>query len=218
MKNVIITGASGMVGNIILQHCLKSDEINKIISIVRRKSENTHPKLEEIIHKDFSNYDGLEDKFENIDIAFFCIGVYSGAVSDEKFKEITVDYTKVFADKLKEFSPNVCFCFLSGSGADQKEKSKVAFAKYKGMAENYLQSKNFGSFHSFRPGYIYPVEKRVEPNLMYRVSRSLYPVLKIMGKNFSIKSTELGEAMFKTGIKGTDKVILENKDILEIIA
>ncbi len=97
------------------------------------------------------------------------------------------------------------------------EQSRVAFAKYKGMAENYLLSKKFGALHIFRPGYIYPVEKRVEPNLMYRVSRTLYPVLKLMGKGFSIKSTELGEAMFRVGIDKTDKNILENKDILEVL-
>ena len=45
------------------------------------------------------------------------------------------------------------------------------------MAENHL-TKQFDALHIFRPGYIYPVEKRNEPNLMYRFSRFIYPALK----------------------------------------
>ncbi len=217
MKNVLIAGATGMIGGIVLQHCLASDAIGRVYSLSRRASGLTHPKLEEIIHKDFSDFSGLESVFQNIDIAQFCIGVYTGAVSDEVFKTITVDYTMSFADALKAHSPQATFCFLSGNGADPTEKSRVSFARYKGMAENHLSALDFDSLYIFRPAYIYPVEKRQEPNLMYRISRGLYPLIKLFGKNASIKSTELGEAMFKAGMEGASKQVLENRDILEVL-
>lgn len=214
MSKVIITGATGMIGNIVLQYCIASEEITEIVSIVRKPSGILHPKLKEIVHTNFINYDGLEASFSGIDIAYFCIGVYTGAVSDSQFKEITVDYTKAFADKLKTHSPQATCCFLSGAGADPQEKSNTAFAKYKGIAENDLIKQNFRQLFIFRPAYIYPVEKRKEPNLAYRLFRYLYPLIQLFGKNVSIKSTDLGEAIYKAGLQAPSKTILENKDIL----
>jgi uncharacterized protein YbjT (DUF2867 family) len=215
MKKVLITGATGMIGNIVLQHCLASEAVQTVVSLVRKPSGALHPKLTEIAHRDFLNYDGLEAAFTGVDAAYFCIGVYTGAVPDAQFREITVDYTKIFADKLKTHSPGAVFCFLSGAGADPLEKSRTPFARYKGMAENYLIGKGFGALAIFRPGYIYPVEKRAEPNVAYRIFRLLYPLLKnIMGPNASIRSTDLGAAMFKAGLTPPDKTILENRDII----
>lgn len=154
--------------------------------------------------------------FKNIDSAFFCIGVYTGSVSDKLFKEITVDYAVSFAKMLKDNSPNAKLCLLSGAGADRTEKSKTSFALYKGMAENQIDKLGL-EFYTFRPGYIYPVEQRKEPNLMYSTMRNLYPILRLLGRNFSIKSTELGKAIYKIGINGTDKKILENKDLINCL-
>ena len=216
MKNVLIAGASGMVGNIILDHCLASSKINKVTSLVRKESNTTHPKLKEVIIEDFTEYTNHRDLFKNIDSAFFCIGVYTGSVSDKLFKEITVDYAVSFAKVLKENSPNAKLCLLSGAGADRTEKSKTSFALYKGMAENQINKLGL-EFYTFRPGYIYPVEPRKEPNLMYSIMRSLYPILRNLGGNFSIKSTELGKVMFEIGLNGTDKKILENKDLIHYL-
>ena len=215
MKNIIIAGATGMVGSLVLKHCLSSAEINQVISLVRKKTNNNHPKLKEVVITNFEDYTTQTNLFQNIDAAYFCIGVYTGQVPDDVFKKITVDYAVAFAESLKTNSPQATLCLLSGAGADRTEKSRVSFAKYKGMAENQISKMGLLGFYTFRPGYIYPVEKRVEPNLMYSVSRALYPLLKIlMGKNSSIKSTELAAAMFNVGSNGAKQEILENRDIL----
>ena len=216
MKNVLITGATGMVGNIVLQHCIESFRITQITSLTRRSSGIKHPKLKEVIVPDFTDFTPFEADFENIDIAYFCLGVYTGAVKDAQFKEITVDYTKAFADLLKKKSAQAHLCFLSGAGADQKEKSRMPFAKYKGMAENYLITKDLESLYIFRPGYIYPVEKRQEPNSSYKLMRSAYPLFKLFGKKYSITSAQLGKAIFSAGFLHSKNVILENKDILAL--
>ena len=213
MKNIIIAGASGMVGSIIQRECLHSEAVSVITSIVRRPSGINHPKLKEIVHQDFLNFSEIKEHFSAQDVAYFCIGAYTGAVADEKFKIITVDMAQIFADAVMEGSSEVNFCLLSGAGADPKEKSRVAFARYKGIAENYLIAKGFKGLNIFRPAYIYPVEKRVEPNLMYRVSRRLYPLLKNVMPGSVITSEELGKAMFKAGIEGANHGILENTEI-----
>ena len=216
MKTVLIAGASGMIGKLILSECLSSGSVEKVISLVRRKSNQDHPKLHEEIINDFSDYSAHQSLFQNIDAAFFCIGVYTGQVPDQEFKMITVDYAVAFAETLKQNSPNANLCLLSGAGADRTEKSRTAFARYKGIAENRISQLGL-NFYTFRPGYIYPVTPRKEPNIMYRISRALYPLIRLLGKNASIKSSELTLAMFKVGMCGGEKEILENKDILEIL-
>jgi len=216
-KKVIITGATGMIGGIIQDLCLKSDAVTQVISLVRKPTQIKSPKLKEIIIKDFKKYDRELIDFEDIDAAFFCIGVYTGAVDRELFREITVDYPVAFAKVLHQDSPNATFCLLSGAGADREGKRKSAFAVDKGVAETQLAEIGFKAFHTFRPGYIYPVVKRKEPNLMYRISRMLYPVLKLTGKKYSITSVELAQGMFKVGIEGYANEILENEEILAVL-
>ncbi|MEO8238880.1 MAG: NAD(P)H-binding protein [Flavobacterium sp.] len=212
---VIITGSSGMIGGLVLEKCIQSDKIKEIVSLVRKPSAlKSETKVKEVVIADFENYATQGALFQNVDMAFFCIGAYTGSTTDEQFEKITVNYAVAFAKELKRNSPNATLCMLSGAGADRTEKSKTSFARYKGMAENQI-SKLGLKFHTFRPTYIYPVTARTEPNWMYKVSRFLYPVIQLMGNNASIKSTELAEAMFNVGLFGADKEILENKDIKE---
>ena len=211
VKNVVIAGASGMIGNLVLEHCLSSSEIAQVVSLVRKKTNNTHPKLKEILIEDFKEYSS--HTFEDITIAFFCIGVYTGQVPDKLFKEITVDYAVAFAKAVQKTNPSATLCLLSGAGADRTEKSRTSFARYKGMAENQISELGL-EFYTFRPGYIYPVTPRKEPNLMYKIMRWMYPLFRLAGPSSSIKSTELAQAMFTIGLQGAKSEILENKDIL----
>ncbi|MBA2562738.1 MAG: NAD(P)H-binding protein [Chitinophagaceae bacterium] len=213
MKNIIIAGSSGMIGNLILQNCLKRDDVRKVTSITRRKSGIDHVKLVEVIHTDFLNYRAINEYFKSQDVCFYCIGVYTGQVPRDEFYKITVDYTRAFAQTLKENSPSATFCFLSGQGADQSEKSLFMFARDKGIAENLLLSLRFAHTYIFRPGYIYPVTPRKEPNLTYRIMRRLYPVLNKIYHNGVISSEELAHAMVNIAIGGGSKTIYENKEI-----
>ncbi|MDW3652402.1 MAG: NAD(P)H-binding protein [Bacteroidia bacterium] len=219
MKNVIIAGASGMVGSHALEYCLEHPEVGTLTSLVRKASGKSHPKLKEIVHDNFLDYSSIIDAFKNQDLALFCIGVYTGDVGKEKFREITVDIPQAFAKALQSQNEHINFCLLSGAGADRTEKSRTMFARDKGAIENILDAMDLGEFHSFRPAYIYPVVPRDEPNLMYRVSRWLYkPLISKLGKNSSIKSTDLARAMVKLGLEGGGMKILENKDILDVLS
>ena len=213
---VLIAGSSGMIGSLVLENCLHDPDINEVISLVRKSSGRTHDKLTEVIHTDFKKYDDAKEHFKDLNCAFFCIGVYTGQVNDELFKEITVDYAVRLAEAVYDSSPGARYCLLSGSGADRTEKSRTAFARYKGMSENRIDALGI-EFYSFRPAYIYPVHPRNEPNLMYRISRTLYPLIKLFGKNASITSVALAKAMFEVGKNGHSKSILENRDILDYL-
>ena len=138
MKNIIITGSTGMVGSAALKKCLARKDVGKVTSIVRRSSGITHPKLTEVIQDSFEDFSGISEYLKDQDGCVYCIGIYTGQVPDDEFCKITVDYTKAFASELKKQSPDVTFCFLSGMGADRNEKARAIFAPEKGKAENYL--------------------------------------------------------------------------------
>jgi len=165
MKSVLIAGASGMIGKLILEQCLRSPQVKQCTTIVRKPSGTAHPKLVEVIHQDFENFSNIKETFKNQDVAYYCVGVYTGAVPDDQFKKITFDYTKSFGNSLCQNSDKSNFVFLSGQGADRTETSSMIFAREKGKAENYLDRLKFQKLHIFRPGYIYSVENREEPNL-----------------------------------------------------
>lgn len=215
MKNVIITGATGMVGGYALDHCLKSDDVAKVTAIVRRPTGKKHEKLVEVLHKDFLNYSSISEHLQDQDVALYCIGVYTGAVPDEEFEKITVDYTIYFVNALLKESGPVTFCFLSGAGADREEKSRMIFARSKGRAENFLLEQDLRSLHIFRPGYIYPVEKRKEPNFTYKITRTVWPILRKITPGMGVNSDDLGYAIADAGLNGSSKHTLENRDILD---
>lgn len=218
MKNILITGSNGMIGKLILGYCIERDDVATVTTIARKTSGITHPKLQEVIHKNFLDYSSIKQHFKNIDLCFFCIGVYTGQVSKSEFNKITIDFTRAFAEMVKTESPDAGFCFLSGQGADSSEKSPVLFAKAKGIAENILIRMQFRQLAIFRPGYIYPVTPRIEPNKRYYLFRVLYK--SFLGKvypNIGVTSEQLAKAMITIGFHGGDRIIYENRDIRKLI-
>lgn len=153
-----IVGATGMVGGYALRYALENPAVGTVTSIGRRKLGISHPKLNEILHRDFADCSRLVDALSSQDAAVFCLGAYTGAVPDAELRRITVDYTIEFARVLRGSSPAATFSFLSGSGADPTGRSRMAFARYKGEAENALLAAGFPRVCIFRPAYIYPVE------------------------------------------------------------
>lgn len=220
-KRVLIIGATGMVGGLVLRFALDSPGVSDVTVIGRRPVDLTHPRLNQVRHADFGNYVAVGGALANQDVALFCLGTYTSSVSDAELRRVTVDYTSAFAEALRARSPGAVVCFLSGQGADQREKSRVAFARYKGAAEKALLAAGFGRVYIFRPGYIYPTTPRREPNVGYRVLRRLYPVARRIYPNIGIASDDLARAMVHTGVHGLagqGDVVLEHHTIRALAA
>ena len=216
-KQILIAGASGMVGSHLLECCIASEEIETIFILSRKPSTNHHKKVKELIVNDFLNYENIIPTLKEIDVVFFCIGVYTGSVDRETFRRITIDYPVQLAKAVYTHSPDSKFILLSGAGADRTEKAKLMFAKDKGIAENRLFEIYGNNFHSARPGYIYPVIKRKEPNFSYTLFRILYPILKLLGKKYSITSLALANSIFLLGMNNQEKTVFENDELRDML-
>ena len=171
--------------------------------------------MNEIIHQDFTNYVTIKQHLQNIDICFFCIGVYTSAVTKEEFNIITIDMPFELGKALKIENPNITFSLLSGIGADSTEKSKTLFAKAKGISENKLINLNFKKLTIFRPGYIYPVTPRKEPNMSYQIFRLLHRPLAILMTKSVTTSVQLANKMMNVALTNNNQLIFENKEIIK---
>jgi len=218
-KRLVIVGASGMVGGYALRYALEHPAAGRVTSIGRRKLGISHPNLAEVVHRDFADCSTLSEPLSGQDAAIFCLGVYTGAVSDAELRTITVDYTVEFARVLRNSSPGAAFSFLSGSGADPTGRSRMPFARYKGEAEKALLAAGFPRVYIFRPAYIYPVEPRKEPNFSYRLLRAIYPAFRILFPNQVIRADELARAMVDVAVQGTDHgaKVFENREIRAMV-
>jgi len=220
-KRLVIVGATGMVGGYALRYALDNDAVAGVTSIGRKKLGISHPKLKEVLHQNFADCSALADTLSGQDAAVFCLGTYTGAVSDAELRTVTVDYTVEFARVLRLSSPDAAFSFLSGNGADPTGRSRIPFARYKGEAEKALLVAGFPSLYIFRPAYIYPVEPRKEPNFSYRLLRTMYPVFRVLFPNQVIRADDLAGVMVDVVVRGAGKsrsLVLENRDIRAMVS
>jgi uncharacterized protein YbjT (DUF2867 family) len=219
-RNLVIVGATGMVGGYALRYALEHPAVARVTSIGRKELGISHPKLNEVPHQDFADCSPLAEVLLGQDAAVFCLGAYTGAVPDAQLRRITVDYTVAFARVLRSSSPDAAFSFLSGSGADPTGQSRMPFARYKGEAENALLAARFPYVYLFRPAYIYPVEPRREPNFSYRLLRVIYPLFRVLFPNQVIRADDLGRAMVDVVARGTGErggPVFENRDIRAMV-
>ena len=219
-KRLVVVGATGMVGGYALRYALDHPDVGRVTAIGRRKLSISHPKLDEVLHRDFADCSALVETLSSQHAVVFCLGTYTGSVSDVDLRAITVDYTVEFAHVLRSSSPDAVVSFLSGNGADPTGRSRMAFARYKGEAEKALLAAGFPRVYIFRPAYIYPVQPRTEPNVSYRLLRAIYPVFRRLFSNQVIPADDLACAMVDVAVRETREsggLVFENRDIRALV-
>jgi uncharacterized protein YbjT (DUF2867 family) len=219
-KRLVIVGATGMVGGYALRYALEHPAVADVTAIGRRKLGISNSKLEEVLHPDFADCSALAVPLTGRDAAVFCLGTYTGVVTEAELRTITVDYTVEFARVLRSSSPDAAFSFLSGSGADPTGRSRLPYARYKGEAEKALLAAGFSRVYVFRPAYIYPVEPRKEPSFSYRLLRGIYPAFRALFPNQVIRADDLARVMVDAVLLGTAEPaapVFENRDIRAMV-
>jgi uncharacterized protein YbjT (DUF2867 family) len=213
----IITGATGMVGEGVLLECLNHLDMEQILVINRKPGGVSHPKLREIIHKDFFDLQPIEQQLTGFDACFFCLGVSSVGMSEEQYKRITYDLTLNAARLLLKSNPQMTFCYVTGAGTDSSEQGRVAWARVKGMTENALL-RLCKHAYMFRPGFMKATPGQKNVKSYYKYIAWLYPIGRALYPAGFCTLQEVGLAMIKAADKGYAKQILEVKDIVALAA
>ena len=209
----IITGATGMVGEGVLHVCLNSPDVESVLVLNRKPCGVTHPKLKEIIHKDFMDLTSIEDQLAGYNAGYFCAGVSSIGKKENEYRKITYDLTLNFANSLVRLNPEMVFTYVSGVGTDSTEKGKSMWGRVKGKTENDLLKLPFKDVYLFRPGYIHPIKGLQNTYKVYKALYPLYPIFEKVFPNYVGTLKELGNSMIYVTQNGYEKKVLECEDI-----
>jgi uncharacterized protein YbjT (DUF2867 family) len=213
--NVIVFGATGMVGRGVLIECLEDPGVTRVV-VARRASGMKHDKLTEIVHTDYLDFASIEGRLGGLDACFFCLGVSAAGMSEAEYRRTTYDVTLAAARALLRASPAIVFEYISGVGTDSTEKGRAMWARVKGKTENDLLALSPRAL-MFRPGWIQPVKGVVSSTklyrVLYRVAGPLYPLLKVMFPASMLTSSTLGKAMIAAVRTPPAKRVLEVSDM-----
>ncbi len=209
---IILTGATGMVGEGVLLECLDNPLISEVLTLNRRHFDLSHPKLKELVVPDFLDLNGVKSHLCDYDACFYCAGISSVGMDEATYTKITYNTTLSVARFLKQLNPEIVFMFVSGSHTDSTEQGRLMWARVKGRTENALQKLFPGRAYNFRPGLMKPVAGQRNFKGYNRYIKILYPVLSLLFPSCSLR--EIARAMIKTTIYGYKTNILEVKDIM----
>lgn len=207
---VIITGATGMVGEGVLFECLENPNVSKVLIVNRRHYELSHPKLKELLVPDFTKLESYTTALTGYDACFYCAGISSIGMDEATYTYITFDTTMSFAKTLVALNPDMVFNYVSGGHTDSSESGKMMWARVKGRTENALVKLPFKGVYNFRPGFMKAFPEQRNVKFIFKLFSLLFPVL-FPSKSLTLK--EVGQAMVNSVLKGYQKQVLEIEDI-----
>jgi len=220
--NVILFGATGMVGQGVLRECLLDQEVESVLSIGRSAIEQQHEKLHQIVLKILTDLSSVENRLSGYDACFFCLGVSSAGMSEDDYRHVTYDLTLSIAGTLVRLNPAMTFVYVSGAGTDSSEHGRMMWARIKGKTENALLAMPFKAAYMFRPGYIQPMHgvrtKTQWYGTLYAIISPLYPFLKRLFPGYVTTTEQLGRAVISVAKTNATKRVLESNDINDISA
>jgi len=213
---VIITGATGMVGEGVLYECLQHPDVEKVLVITRKPSGYTHPKLTEIIHSDLSDITPLSDSLKGYNACYFCMGVTSLGKKEPEYTKLTYTLTLNFAGTLASLNTGMTFCYISGAGTDSTEKGRTMWARVKGRTENDLLKLPFKRVYNFRPGGIIPFLPLKPTQTFYKTykyTKWILSLMKMFTPQYVISLKELAAAMIQASLTRYSTPVVEMKDM-----
>jgi uncharacterized protein YbjT (DUF2867 family) len=220
--NVIIFGATGMVGQGAMREAILDPDVKRIVSVGRSAPGLANPKVHEVVHKDMWDFRPIEAELQDLDACLFCLGVTSAGMKEAEYERVTCGIALAAAETLSRLKPKMTFVFISGAGSDSTERGKTMWARVKGKAENALLRQPFKAVYVFRPGAIRAMNGEVSRTGSYRILYLLFSPVWALGDRLSPKyftnTEKLGRAMLKAAKVGAPKKILESADINALAA
>jgi uncharacterized protein YbjT (DUF2867 family) len=217
LMKIIVFGATGMVGQGVLRECLGDSDVTSVLAIGRSLSGKAHAKLREILHDDFLDFSAIESQLAGYDACFFCLGVTSVGLTEERYRHLTYDITLAAATALAKLNPGMVFIYVTGAGTDSTEQGRVMWARVKGKTENDLLKLPFKAAYMFRPAAIQPLHgvksKTAWVQTVYGVAGPLLTLLNKMAPQYVTTTEQVGRAMIKVAREGFPKSVLESEDI-----
>jgi uncharacterized protein YbjT (DUF2867 family) len=216
---VILFGATGMVGQGVLRECLLDPDVESVLVVGRSPTGQRHAKLRELLRDDFLDYSDVESQLAGFDACFFCLGVSSIGMDEERYRHLTYDITLAAARVLARLNPQMVLVYVSGRGTDSTEHGSLMWARVKGKTENEndLLKLPFKAAYMFRPAGIQPLHgirsKTAWVQAIYVATSPLLALLNRVAPKYMTTTEQVGRAMIKVARDGFPKPVLESEDI-----
>jgi uncharacterized protein YbjT (DUF2867 family) len=214
---VILFGATGMVGQGCLRECLLDADVETVLAVGRSPTGVQNAKLREIVHDNFLDFSAIESQLAGYDACFFCLGVSSVGMSEERYRHLTYDLTLAAATTLSKLNPGMVFVYVTGQGTDSTEQGRLMWARIKGKTENDLLKLPFKAAYMFRPAGIQPLHgvksRTAWVQAIYVVASPLLTWLNRVAPKYMTTTEQVGRAMIKVARDGYPKPVLESEDI-----
>ena len=214
---VVLFGATGMVGKGCLRECLIDADVESVLAVGRSPTGQRHARLREILHDNFLDFSGIESQLAGFDACFFCLGVSSVGMSEERYRHLTYDITLAAAKTLSKLNPQMVFVYVTGRGTDSSEQGPLMWARVKGKTENDLLKLPFKAAYMFRPAGIQPLHgirsKTAWVQAGYVVAAPLLSLLNRIAPKYVTTTEQVGRAMIGVARDGFPKPVLESEDI-----
>ena len=219
--NILIFGATGMVGQGVLRECLLAGDVELVQAVGRTTTSKLNAKLRDVVVADLFDVAAYADKLDGFDACLFCLGVSSAGMKEEAYTRLTNELTIQIAKPLAERNPQMTFMYISGAGTDSSEHGRSMWARVKGCTENTLLRLPFRAAYMFRPGFIAPMHgvrsKTRLYHLIYTILGPVVPALRAMFPNQVLTTEEVGKAMLIAARHGAPKTVLEIADLRSLL-
>jgi uncharacterized protein YbjT (DUF2867 family) len=208
---IILTGATGYVGEGTLLELLKVDAVEKVLSVSRKPTGIKHEKLEEYLVPDFMQLKEGDEHFKGYDAAFFIAGITSVGTPKDVYVRISQEIPLHFADIMPD-KERMTFVYLSGAGTSPEGKQFWQQVKSKTEAE--IQKKGFKRTFALRPAIMRWAKGQKHIQTMQYFFLPFYPLFRLMGQGNSMKEIALSQLVLARD--GYPKFAVNPKDIIEL--
>jgi hypothetical protein len=206
-----------MVGKGCLRECLIDADVESVLAVGRSPTGQRHARLREILHDNFLDFSGIESQLAGFDACFFCLGVSSVGMSEERYRHLTYDITLAAARTLAKLNPGMVFIYVTGRGTDSTEQGRLMWARVKGKTENDLLKLPFKAAYMFRPAGIQPLHgiksKTAWVQGIYVAAAPLLSLLNRVAPKYMTTTEQVGRAMIRVARDGFPRPVLESEDI-----
>lgn len=211
---MLITGATGLVGQGVLRECLRAPDVERVVALGRRPTGIEDARLEDLLCPDFTRVETLGDRLAPFDACFYCAGAPLVGISADAYRHVTLTLTLKVAEAFARHNPDGRFLYISGAYSDPGSRLMVARAK--GETERALAALPITTV-MLRPGGIRPVEgirsSHKPLDLFYRLgSPALALAVRLLPGQMTT-TARVGRAMLALAREPSPPAVVENDAI-----
>ena len=211
---ILMTGATGLVGQGVLVEALADRRVSKVAVLGRRALAHPDPRVEDLVVARFDDLAAVADGLAPFDACFYCAGAPPLGTPEAEYRHVTLELTLHVARAFARRNPQGRLLYVSGAKADPS--SRFMPLRVKGETEAALRALPVATV-MLRPGGIQPAhaERSRHPWMrpFYAVAAPAMGLGVRMMPTLMTSTAHLGRAMLALVAMSSPPAVVENEAI-----